>query len=376
MNQSFRETHLFTILDSFESHKIPLDLFLSHYFRRHKAVGSKDRRFIAETIYGMIRWRGLLDHLCQKPVSWKTRFSLYAHFNPLDHIDDHRIPLHIRLSFPKSFFHFLQEHYGEEQTREICLSSNTEAPVTLRINPLKTTRADLLERWEGLYQISPCPYSSLGILFHKRTNFFAMPEFKDGLFEVQDEASQLVSNLIQARPGQQILDFCAGSGGKTLAFAPQMCNSGQIYLHDIRPGILKEAKKRLCRAGVQNAQLLFYEDQKKNTLKGRMDWVLVDAPCTGSGTIRRNPDMKWKFNRELVDRLVQQQREIFKEALEFLRPNGQIVYATCSIFPEENEAQADFFKENFNLKSTADIFKSLPTKGGMDGFFGAVFSRA
>jgi 16S rRNA (cytosine967-C5)-methyltransferase len=323
----------------------------------------------------MIRWQGLLDHLCQKPVSWESRYTVYKNFNPSDHLKNQHIPSHIRLSFPKSFFQFIVEHYGEEKAFEICLSSNTEAPITLRINSLKTNRDILLEQWKNLYQISPCLHSSLGIMFHKRTNFFAMPEFKEGLFEVQDEGSQLIAGLVEAKPGQQVLDFCAGSGGKTLAFAPQMQGGGQIYLHDIRPRILQEAKKRLYRAGIQNAQVLFYDDPKKNALKGRMDWVLVDAPCSGSGTLRRNPDMKWKFNKAMVDRLVQEQRAIFEEALEFLRPNGRIVYATCSIFPEENEHQAAFFKENFNVKALNIPFQSLPCKGGMDGFFGTVFSR-
>ncbi len=123
-----------------------------------------------------------------------------------------------------------------------------------------------------------------------------MPEFKQGLFEVQDEGSQLIANLMDPTPGDQVMDYCAGSGGKTLAFAPKMQHRGQIYLHDIRPWALDEARKRLKRAGIQNAQVVLPEDPKLNKLRGKMDWVLVDAPCTGSGTFRRNPDMKWKFS--------------------------------------------------------------------------------
>ena len=376
MNHSFRENHIFKILLMYEQQKGPLDLFLSQYFRAFKAVGSKDRRYIAETIYSMIRWRGLIDHLSPKPVSWETRYNVYKNFNPLSYIKDEAIPLHIRLSFPKIFFEFLSENFGESKAVEFCLACNTEAPTTLRVNSLKTSRKELIEKWNPLYQISPCAYSSQGIVFHRRTNFFAMPEFKEGLFEIQDEGSQLIANLVQARPGQQILDFCSGSGGKTLAFAPSMGMSGQIYLHDIRPRILHEAKKRLCRAGIQNAQSLFYDDPKKLKLKRKMDWVLVDAPCSGSGTLRRNPDMKWKFDREMIDRLVVEQRQIFEEALEYLHPKGSIVYSTCSVFLQENEHQTAFFQEKFKLKLEGSPFKSLPIKDGMDGFFGAVMSFA
>lgn len=199
-----------------------------------------------------------------------------------------------------------------------------------------------------------------------------MDEFKKGFFEVQDEGSQLLANLVQCQPGQLVMDFCAGSGGKTLAFAPLMKNSGQIFLHDVRAYTLQDAKKRLRRAGIQNAQIIHAEDPKLNKWKKKMDWVLVDAPCSGTGTLRRNPDMKWKFDIEMLERLIGQQRTIFEKALSFMKPEGHIVYGTCSLLKQENEHQLNHFIKTYNLKIEGQVFHSFPSLGGMDGFFGVV----
>jgi 16S rRNA C967 or C1407 C5-methylase (RsmB/RsmF family) len=375
MKRPFRDFHLFNILEAYEAKKLPMDVHLSHYFRAHKAVGAGDRRYISETVYGLIRWRGLLDHFLPKPPSWDSRTALFKEFNPLDHRTNAAIPLHIRASFPKPLFQRLCSHFGEERALELCYASNTAAPTTVRANLLKTTRDQLLEKWQGLYEVSACLHSNAGIVFHRKINFFALEEFKAGLFEIQDEASQLVAALVKPKAGDEVLDFCAGSGGKTLAFAPAMEGKGQIYLHDIRPFALEEAKKRLYRAGIQNAQVVLAEDPKLEVLKGRMNWVLVDAPCTGTGTLRRNPDMKWKLDLGGLEALRQEQCSIFEQALEYLSPKGHIVYATCSILPEENEEQMNLFKERFKLECVGPFFQSFPQKNGMDGFFGVVFKQ-
>lgn len=346
---NFRDFHLLQILKDFECQNSRLDVFLNHYFRSHRAIGSKDRRYINEKIYERIRW--------------KTLFDQFGEIDPEKYVSREDIPLDVRLCFPQNFIEILTDAYGEEKAKAICLASNTRAPVTIRANLLKTTRKALLEKWKDT---SPCLSSPLGIIFHEKINFAELPEFKEGLFEIQDEASQLVSMLVKASPKQQVLDFCAGSGGKTLALAPALKNTGQIYLHDIRPQILLKAKKRLRRAGIQNVQFGLPKHKKS------MDWVLVDAPCTGSGTLRRNPDMKWKFDRSLLDRLVIEQRQIFEQALEYLHPKGKIVYATCSLFPQENQHQIQYFQEKFGLKLAGEVFQSFPEKNGMDGFFAAV----
>ncbi len=375
MTNTFQKRHLFDILDSFDELGMPLDVFLSGYFRAHKSVGANDRRVICEAIYGMIRWRGLLDHFLPKPPTWESRLSLFSSFEPLDYASKQELPSHIRASFPKPLFQLFADAYGEEKALELCLISNTQAPTTLRVNELKISREELFERWKKLYPISLCATSPWGIIFHKKINFFSMEEFKAGLFEVQDEGSQLIARLVEIKPGDHFLDYCSGSGGKTLAIAARSNGKGQLYLHDIRPRALVEAKKRLKRAGIQNAQVLSPDDRHKKSLKGHMDWVLLDVPCSGTGTLRRNPDMKWKFDPSIVERITQEQREIFAEGLEFITPKGKIVYATCSILPQENEQQIAFFEKNFPVELERPPFSVLPQKGGMDGFFGAVFRK-
>jgi len=374
MTLPFREHHLFQILNLYERQSLPLDLFLKNYFHEHHAVGSKDRRFIAENVYGIVRWRGLLDHLAKKPLTWESRYKVFEKIQPHDYLTREDLPVHVRVSFPKSYFQLVSAAIGEEKAVQFCLKSNESAPTTIRVNSLKTTRDQLLAKWKENFTVTPCNLSPWGIVFDKRVNFFALPEFKEGLFEVQDEGSQLIANLLEAKPGDWVLDYCAGSGGKTLAFAPRLEHRGQIFLHDIRKHALLDAKKRLKRAGIQNAQLVFPDDPKKNQLWKKMDWIFVDAPCSGSGTLRRNPDIKWKFDPKNLDNLLGEQQEIFAEALKYLSPQGKIIYATCSILPQENEEQVAIFQDRFGLKLCAPPFSSHPESGGMDGFFAAVFS--
>lgn len=367
----FRKHHLLTILEETSRSPLPLDVFLRDYFRRHKAVGSKDRREICEILYGIVRWRGLIDARCIKPVTWEKRLDTYLEKPQVKKED----PLHVQVSFPKTFFDKLSEAYGEKRAMELCLDSNGEAPTTIRVNSLKTSREALLKKWKLEYDVSPSIHSKNGIIFKKRINFFGLPEFKEGFFEVQDEGSQIVASFVKATPNDHVLDYCAGSGGKTLAFAPDMKNKGQIYLYDIRPYALLEAKKRLKRAGIQNGQFLDENKLKKKGMIGKMNWILLDVPCSGSGTLRRNPDMKWKFEPEMIKRLVKEQREIFDKVLKFLHSNGKIVFATCSIFPEENEQQIEYFMQKYNLRMEGEPFQSFPKEREMDGFYCATLSK-
>ena len=369
----FRKFHLMQLLESYDERQLPLDLIVHDYFRSHKALGAKDRSEIASTLFPLMRWLGLVDHLSEKPLTWEKRVETFENLNFYKLSSD--LPLHTRVSFPKELFDQIEQSHGLEKATDLCLISNDEAPLTIRVNPMKTTREEMLKRWEGVFEIAPCPHSPLGIVFENRCNLFQLEEFKAGLFEMQDEGSQLLADLIQAKPGDLVLDFCAGSGGKTLAFGPKMQNKGQIYLHDIRPHTLLEAKKRLKRSGIQNAQTVLAKDERLKKLKKRMNWVLVDAPCTGTGTLRRNPDLKWKYSDEVLNRLLGQQRTIFEQALSYLHPEGKIVFATCSILNSENESQMEHFCKTYNLKVEGEPFISLPTPKGMDGFFGVVFSR-
>ncbi len=371
----FREHHLIQLLTAYGEQNLPLDLHVSYYFRDNKALGSNDRAELAELVYGIIRWKALLDFLSPGPFSWETRIDTFKRINPLDYLDKDDIPLNIRVSFPKVLFDLIVDSHGIDKATDLCLISNQQAPTTVRINPLKTSRDAMLKRWNQIYDISPCSFAPNGIVFHKKIAFFGLPEFKEGLFEVQDEGSQLLAELMQVKKGQQVMDYCSGSGGKTLAFAHRMGGTGQIYLHDIRERALQESRIRLRRAGIQNAQVVQSDDSKLKKLKKQMDWVLVDAPCTGTGTMRRNPDMKWNFDAETLERLIGQQRMIFEKALSYLKPEGKIVYATCSILKQENDFQLEHFKKTYQLECDGLPFQSLPSTGGMDGFYGVVLKR-
>lgn len=370
----FREHHLLSLLQGYDSQRLPLDLHINHYFRANKALGSKDKGFIADTAYAIVRLQGLLDYLSKEPGTWAGRLDVYRTADLRTTQEDESIPAHIRVSFPQVLYDLFVKSYGEEKAKELCLTCNTQAPTTVRANTLKISRDDLLKRWQQVYDVVPCSQAPNGILFKERLNFFTIPEFKQGYFEVQDEGSQLLASLVKPQPGNLVLDFCAGSGGKSLAFAPDMQNKGQLFLHDVRKRALLESRQRLKRAGIQNGQQVSSEDEARlKKLKKKMDWVLVDAPCTGTGTLRRNPDMKWKFDEEMLTRLVGQQRVIFEKALSFLKPGGTIVYGTCSVLKEENQEQVEHFLKTYKLKLVGDVLHTVPEKGGMDGFFGAVF---
>ena len=360
------------MLRRFDNQHLPLDLFLRHYFKAHKALGANDRRTILEAVYGMTRWRLLLDHLIGPHATWEKRYAIFCQFQPTHYLSVNAIPLHIRVSFPKELFNLLYEAYGEERATYLATVTNTEAPTTIRINPAKTTREEIFEKWKDEYDISLCKEAPYGITFAKRAPLLSLPEYKEGLFEIQDEASQLVSEMMDVKPSDQVLDYCAGAGGKTLGYAYKMEGKGQIYLHDIRPFILEQAKKRLRRAGIQNAQ---FTNTLNPKLKGKMDWILVDAPCSGTGTLRRNPDQKWRFSVETLKRQVKLQQEIFETALTFLKPKGKIVFATCSLLKEENENQIDYFLKTHPIEMVGSPFCSHPSFGGMDGFFAVTFEK-
>jgi len=345
---------------------------LSGYFKDHKSLGANDRRIIGDAVFGMVRWKTLLDHLY--PLA--TPLELYRFYKNLDPsvLSDPAIPEAARLGVPEFLFEHLVKDLGKFEARRLCRVLNTPAPTTIRANLLKTHRDDLIARWSE-HQATPCPRAPQGIRFPKRLPLFSLPEFKEGLFEVQDEGSQIVSTLVEARPGDTVLDFCSGSGGKTLAFAPGMEGRGQIYLHDIRKTVLLEAKKRLKRAGVQNAQFLEPGHKQLSRLKEKCDWVLIDVPCSGTGTLRRNPDQKWNLDAAMLQRLTEEQRKIANNALAYLKPGGRLVYATCSILGEENQAQVDAFLAAHPIVLERPPISLLPEEGGMDGFFVAVFKK-
>lgn len=375
MQRPYREHHLLASLEMFEREKKPLDASLGDYFREHKSLGSKDRAFIAETIYTLMRWKSLLDAFSPTPGSWEKRLNILQN-RPVEELrEEAHLPIETRLSCPSWLFEKLEAQYGRTHAEDICVVNNAQAPATIRINPLKASREQVFESLAQSLEVSYTSKAPFGITFKKRLNYFTLPIFKEGWFEVQDEGSQLLAGLVNPKPGELVLDYCAGSGGKSLAFAHKLERKGQIYLHDVRPHILIEARKRLKRAGIENAQIISSNEPHLKKLKKKMDWVFVDAPCSGTGTFRRNPDMKWRLQPADLERLIGLQRTIFEQALSFMKPGGFIVYGTCSILKEENEEQLAHFIKTYDLEMASEPLAILPTSDGPDGFYGAALRR-
>jgi 16S rRNA (cytosine967-C5)-methyltransferase len=363
----YRRDHIIKLLNSF-NYESPLDLFLRQYFLKNKSIGSHDRKFIADSVYDMIRYNTYLEYRCKQTKSWNAKLDIYSDNNFKPDMREADLPLHIKYSFPLSLVEILQNLYGKKLD-PLLDALNQRAPLTIRVNTLKTSANQLLHKLkdEDKIGVRKCTMSPIGIqlISAAHINLFGLKDFQKGSFEVQDEASQLTAIHTKAQPGSQVLDYCAGAGGKSLAIACLMENKGQLYLHDIRPAILNIAKRRLKRAGVENAQI----GPELNRLKGKMDTVLVDAPCTGTGTIRRNPDIKWKFSLQSLQEMRAKQISILSEAVRYLKPNGQLVYSTCSLLPQENYEVVGEVCSKFNLVEDSEPLQTSPLQHSMDGFF-------
>jgi len=359
----FRRRHTLALLNELSASRLPLDTAMNLYFRANRSIGSKDRLAISTAIYTLVRWQGTIDSQLSQPITWEKRLNALETIDLKKISEEASLPLHVRCSFPKVLFHLFAEAYGDAEAFRLCLILNERAPLTLRANTLKTSREELKERLPLALLDGPFPTS---LIVEGRANLFTLPEFKEGFFECQDAGSQEMADLVDAKPGDHVLDYCSGSGGKALAIAPKLKGKGQLYLYDIRERALQEARKRLKRAGITNAQIL------TSMPRQRMDHILTDVPCSGTGTLRRNPDLKWKFSPEMLDSLVQTQREIVQKVIPLLKPGGHLTYVTCSLLPQENEQQVEFFLSTTPLELISTR-KLLPKSGSHDGFFGAVF---
>lgn len=415
-----------------EKKRFPADKLLEQYFKSRRYIGSKDRGSIAELIYWILRHKATLGWWLEKYSASETArmyiISALALRNDIEKILVKEIfdgskysperldkkesellnnltgkqllhkemPEHIRLNYPDWLGQHLSERFGDNLEAEM-LAMNEQTGTDIRANTLKINRDDLLQKLknEG-FDCSPTPLSPLGIRLKKRAPIFTSKYFKEGMFEVQDEGSQLIAIIADAKPSMRIIDFCAGAGGKTLAMAAAMENKGRILAWDTSKKRLDQINIRLRRASIHNVQTHVIESEHDAFIKRHKlsaDRVLIDVPCSGSGTWRRNPDLKWRFNIDDLQEIIKIQQEILQSASRLVKDGGRLIYATCSLLREENEMQIEHFlktnnhfkvvpiKKIWNKYPPADnaydyeYLSLTPHQDGTDGFFAAVMEK-
>lgn len=393
----------------------PADAILSRYFRDHPKLGSRERNAVAEGVYAVLRNKmvyasfsesgygsamrrlallGLADAngvdalggLSEEEAAWLRRIA---------QIDRQSLPAALRANLPQWLYDKLVARDGEQSTLQLAEALNRPAPLDLRVNTLKAKREDVIaELATAPIACEPTPYAPLGIRVRKKPALQNLPLFQSGAIEVQDEGSQLLAQIVAAKRGEMVADFCAGAGGKTLALGAAMRNTGRLYAFDVSEKRLSKLKPRLARSGLSNvhpAVIAHENDAKVKRLAGKIDRVLVDAPCSGLGTLRRNPDMKWRQTPESLVELNAKQTSILASAARLVKPGGRLVYATCSLLDEENEAIVAQFlagHEDFILVPMKDVLaeqkiplemedylKLDPALHQTDGFFAAVLER-
>ncbi len=393
----------------------PADGTLSRYFRDHPRLGSRERGAIAEGIYGLLRNKsvyssfaesgggatmrkltllGLADAvgvdslggLSEEETEWLTRVM---------QVDRSLLQPSLRVNLPQWLFDKFVMQYGEEQALQLADALNQPAPLDLRVNSIKAGREEVMAKLaEAPILCEPTPFAPLGLRVLKKPALQNLPLFKEGAIEVQDEGSQLLSQVVGAKRGEMVVDFCAGAGGKTLSLGAAMRNTGRLYAFDVSEKRLAKMKPRVARSGLSNVHpvLIAHErDAKIKRLAGKIDRVLVDAPCSGLGTLRRNPDVKWRQVQASIAELNVKQAAILDSAARLLKAGGRLVYATCSLLDEENEAIVSQFLANhadFSLVPMKDVLaeqkiplemqdylKLLPHLHQTDGFFAAVMER-
>ncbi len=394
----------------------PADLVVANYFRQHRELGHADRGFVAETVFTVLRRKRSLAARCAEEVS--SRRLLLAALACLQGMNRRQLaevmteseskwlahakgvkvndlPAAVRLDLPDWLYALLNEQYASEEVERLAAGFNRPAPLDLRVNSLKTGRQEVLTRLrsDGL-AAEPCPYSPLGIRLAGKPALSKYPLFLDGSIEVQDEGSQLLGFLLQPRRGEMVADFCAGAGGKTLLLGALMRSQGRLYAFDVAERRLAKLKPRLARSGLSNVHPLRIDserDIKIRRLAGKLDRVLVDAPCSGLGTLRRNPDLKWRQTAASVADLSAKQTAILAAAATLVKPGGRLVYATCSLLEAENEAVVGAFLAQHSefvdcraqeilgqQEITIDCGKRLrlsPHRHGTDAFYAAVMER-
>ncbi len=413
------------VLDDIAKRHHPAATALRDWGRAHRFAGSGDRAAIGNIVYDALRnkasiaWAmgndtpralglGVLGFIWGEDCDALCDGSKFAPVALSDeerqHLSEYNLkdaPDWVKGNYPEWLHGSIMKAFGDQLVENIAALAR-RAPVDVRVNTLKSTRDKVLKALSKFNAVAT-PHSPHGVRIEIPEKARRSPHIEadishgKGWFEIQDEGSQLVSLVAGVRPGMQICDLCAGSGGKTLAFAAAMNNKGQIYAYDNDPHRLRPIFERLKRAGARNVQVLGTEPQALEALNARMDMVFIDAPCSGTGSWRRKPDAKWRFTNNLLDKRLKEQRDVLTTASSLIKPGGTLVYVTCSVLPEENENQIDWFLEHnkdFCVKPVSEIIaqtkafpddapwitgqkflKLSPATSGTDGFFAAVLHR-
>ena len=395
----------------------PADAVLSNWMRAHPKLGVRDRGELAEAVFDVLRHLRRYRQFAESGTGPAARrlaiLGLAAVLEPavlraglteqerewldrVQKIDAASLARAVRDSLPD----WLEDRLAQMDDADALVRAlNQPAPLDIRVNPLKTTRDDMIKQLRSgpasRFDPQPTPYSPWGIRLQGRPPVNRWPMFEKGEIEVQDEGSQLLAALVAPRRSEMIIDYCAGAGGKTLLLGALMRSTGRLYAFDVSAARLARAKPRFARSGLSNIVPVVIDaqnDQRVKRLRGKAHRVLVDAPCSGLGTLRRNPDLKWRQHPESLAELQKVQARILQDASRCVAPGGRLVYATCSILPEENEQQIDRFlaeHPDFSLlnagKILADRCENLtldgpylrlrPDRHGTDGFFAAVMER-
>jgi 16S rRNA (cytosine967-C5)-methyltransferase len=391
----------------------PADQALSAYFRAHDELGPRERALIAEASFAVLRRRRSLaaavssDEPRALLLAALTRvlgFSARALNGVADAAwiaevraaDSSELPDAVLADLPDWLWQRLVAEHGRDEAMHIAEGLLNSAPLDLRVNLARISREEAHKRLlaDGL-EARPTPFSPSGLRVAGKPAINRHPLFKDGLLEVQDEGSQLLAWLLAPRRGEMVADYCAGAGGKTLALGMLMRGAGRIYAMDVSDKRLAALRPRAARAGLNNVHSIALTgdtDARAKRLAGKLDRVLVDAPCSGFGTLRRNPDLKWRHDPGALEELTAKQRRILDAAARLVKPGGRLLYATCSILGEENEAVASAFlsaspefrplncTELLSAQriplDTGERLRLWPHRHGCDGFFAAAFLRA
>jgi 16S rRNA (cytosine967-C5)-methyltransferase len=393
----------------------PADAVLSNFFRNHPQVGRQDRATIADTVFGLLRRKRLLEYLTGTQSASELVLACWAvllgaNLRELEPVASTRalgalaeakekarqaLPYGIACDLPDWLIERLLPRFGEEGLRSLAAGLLRNAPLDLRVNLMKTSREEALAQLAASgIQAAPTPFSPAGLRLAGKPDINRHTLFLLGAVEVQDEGSQLLCYLLAPRRGEMVADFCAGAGGKTLALGMMMRSAGRLYAFDVSEKRLAKLRPRLARSGLSNVHVQRIDaerDVRLSRLAGKMDRVLVDAPCSGLGTLRRNPDLKWRQTLQAVEEMRSKQGLILEAAARLVKRGGRLVYATCSLLEEENRSIVQAFlagERQFRLCPASAVLSGQGIAVGgepylelwphvheTDGFFAAVLER-